>query len=107
MNMINKILSSLLVFAFISSNIHIIKSAHFSKEGDYSICDVNCEDNKHFVSHDNCDLCNKNVRDDFVITKSKSLSNDYNSLFFNYHVTIDSENLNFLFNTRAPPSNIS
>ena len=57
--------------------------------------------------HDNCDLCNKNVRDDFVVTKKKSLSNNQSSLFFNYHIIITSDNLNYLFNTRAPPSNVS
>ena len=107
MNMIGKILSSLVAFIFMGSNIHTSDVAHFTKVGNYNICDVDCENHEHFVSHDNCDLCNKNVRDYFFITKNKSLRNDYNSLFFNYHVIISSDNSNFLFNTRAPPSNIS
>ena len=107
MNMIGKILSSLVAFIFMGSNIHTSDVAHFTKVGNYNICDVNCENNKHFVSHDNCDLCNKNIRDDFVITKNKSLRNDYYSLFFSHRIIISSGNSNFIFNTRAPPSNIS
>ena len=105
--MIGKILSSLLAFVFMGSTIHISDVAHFTEVGNYNICDVDCENNEHFVSHDNCDLCNKNVRDDFVVTKNKSLRNDSNSLFFNYHIIIISDNLNCFFKTRAPPSNIS
>ena len=105
--MIGKILSSLVAFVFMGSNIHTSDVAHFTKVGNYNICDVDCENNEHFVSHDNCDLCNKNVRDDFVVTKNKSLRNDSNSLFFNYHIIIISDNLNCFFKTRAPPSNIS
>ena len=105
--MIRKILSSLVAFVFMGSNIHTSDVAHFTKVGNYNICDVNCENNEHFVSHDNCDLCNKNVRDDFVFNKNKSLRNDHSSLFFNYHIIIISDNLNCFFKTRAPPSNIS
>ena len=107
MNMIGKILSSLVAFVFMGSNIHTSDVAHFTKLGNYNICDVNCENNKHFVSHDNCDLCNKNIRDDFVITKNNSFSNDYYSLFFSHRIIISSGNSNFIFNTRAPPSNVS
>ena len=107
MNMMKKILSLLMAFAFIGSNIHIIDSAHFSKVGDYNICALDCEDNEHFSAHDDCDLCNKNVREDFIITSSKSLINDYNNLFFDYFRMVTSNNLHDHLKTRAPPSNIS
>ena len=107
MNMINKILSSLLAFVFIGSNIHIIDSTHFTKVGDYSICAVDCEHNEHSSSHDDCDICNKIVREDFVVINNKSLINGSDNIFFDHIGIITSDNSHVLFDSRAPPSNIS
>ena len=107
MNIINKILSSLLAFVFIGSNIHIIDSAHFTKVGDYSICAVDCEHNEHSSSHDDCELCNKKFRDDFIVFNNESLINDSDNLFFNHIGIITSDNSHILFDSRAPPTNIS
>ena len=106
MKIMKKILSLLIAFTFISSNIHIIISAHFSKEGDYSICAVDCEHNEHSSSHDECDLCNQKIRQNFILINNESLINDSNNLFFTYIGIIHSDNLQGLFNTRAPPSYI-
>ena len=107
MNMVNKILSSLVAIVLIGSNIHIIDSAHFSKVGDYNICAVDCEETKHSSSHDDCDLCNKNIREYFIVANSESLINYYDNLLFDKIGIITTDISKGLFNTRAPPSYIS
>ena len=103
MNMINKILSSLLAFVFIGSNIHIIDSTHFTKVGDYSICAVDCEHNEHSSSHDDCDICNKKVRESFTVTYKESLVKDSANLFLSHIRIIHLDDSYSLVNSRAPP----
>ena len=105
--MINKILSSLLAFVFIGSNIHIIDSAHFTKVGDYSICAVDCDHNEHSSSYDDCDICNNKFRDNSIVINNESLINYSDNLFFDRSGIITSVNSYILFDSRAPPTNIS
>jgi hypothetical protein len=105
--MINKILSSFLTFVLIGSNIHLIDSTHLTKVDDYSICSVDCEHNEHSASYNDCDVCNKKVREDFIVFNNESLINGFNNLFFDNIEIINSDNSHGLFDSRAPPSNIS
>jgi|TARA_B100001079_G_scaffold53362_1_gene44414 hypothetical protein len=108
MKMINKILSLLLAFVFISSNFHIIDSANFTKAGNYSFCDIDCEHNEHSLIDNDCEICNNQVRQTFNTNTStkKSFFSDTKNLIFQPICIITSDNSFGLFLSRAPPSNI-
>jgi len=104
MNLImHKILSILLISATLSSYAHTIDLAHFTKVGVYSLCDVNCEDTEHFSSHDDCDICNKKVRESYAVSDKESLVKDYTNLFLPHIRIIHLDDSYSLFNSRAPP----
>ena len=107
MNIFNNVFSLFLSIVFISSNIHIIDSAHINKVGDYSICAVDCDHNEHSSSYDDCDICNNNFRNEVIVINNESLINDSDNLFFNHIGIITSDNSHILFDSRAPPTNIS
>tara|TARA_B100000530_G_scaffold33694_1_gene19707 strand:+ start:232 stop:558 length:327 start_codon:yes stop_codon:yes gene_type:complete len=99
----HKILSILLISVIMSSHAHTIEPAHFAKVGVYSLCDVNCEDTKHFSSHDDCDICNKKVRESFTVTDKESLVKDSVNLFLSHIRIIHLDDSFSLVNSRAPP----
>ena len=107
MKMMNKILSLLLAFVFISSNFHIIESANFTKAGDYSFCDIDCKHNEHALIDNDCEICNKQVRQTFSVPTNKSLILDTNNFIVQSICIIIPDNSFGLFLSRAPPSNIS
>ena len=107
MKMMNKILSLLLAFVFISSNFHIIDSANFTKAGDYSFCDIDCKHNEHALIDNDCEICNKQVRQTFSVPTNQSLILDTNNFIVQSICIIISDNSFGLFLARAPPSNIS
>lgn len=107
MNIFNNIFSLFLSIVFISSNIHIIDSAHINKVGDYSICAVDCDHNEHSSSYDDCDICKNNFRNEVIVINNESLINDSDNLFFYRNKIITSFNLDLLYDSRAPPTNIS
>ena len=107
MNIFNNIFSLFLSIVFISSNIHIIDSGDITKVGDYSICAVDCDHNEHSSSYNDCDICNNNFRNEVIVINNESLINDSDNLFFNHIGIITSDNSHILFDSRAPPTNIS
>ena len=107
MKMMNKILSLLLAFVFISSNFHIIESANFTKAGDYSFCDIDCKHNEHALIDNDCEICNKQVRQTFSVSTNKSLILDTNNFIVQSICIIIPDNSFGLFLSRAPPSDIS
>ena len=102
----NKILSLLLAFVFISSNFHIIDPVSFTKAGNYSFCDIDCEHNEHSTIDNDCEICNKQVRQTFSLPTNKSLILDTNNFIVQSICIIISDNSFGLFLSRAPPSNI-
>ena len=107
MKTMNKILSLLLAFVFISSNFHLIDSANFTKAGDYSFCDIDCEHNEHSLIHNDCEICNRQARQIFSVLTKKLLIPDTKDFFVESTCIITSDNEFGLFLSRAPPSNIS
>ena len=77
-----KILSLLLISVILSSYAHTIDPAHFAKVGVYNLCDVDCEDTEHFSSHDDCDICNKKVRESFTVPFKESASTSISNATF-------------------------
>ena len=106
MKIMSKILSLSLSFVFISSNFHIIDSANFTKTGNYSFCDIDCEHNEHSLIDNDCEICNNQVRQTFNTSTKKSLISDTKNLIFQPIWIITSDNSFGLFLSRAPPSNI-
>jgi hypothetical protein len=98
-----KILSLLLISLILSSYAHTIDPAHFAKVGVYNLCDVDCEDTEHFSSHDDCDICNKKVRESFSISDKESLVRDSANLFLSHFRSIHLDDSYSLVNSRAPP----
>ena len=107
MKLMNKILSLLLAFVFISSNFHIIESANFTEAGNYSLCAVDCDHNEHSSVHDDCDICTNKVRKTISALTKESFIPDNKNLIIDSISIINSENLFGLFLSRAPPTNIS
>jgi hypothetical protein len=107
MKMMNKILSLLLAFIFMSSNFHIIDSVNFTKAGDYSFCDIDCKHNEHALIDNDCEICNKQVRQTFSVPANKLLILDTNNFFVQSICIIIPDNSFGHFLSRAPPSNIS
>ena len=107
MKIMNKILSLSLAFVFISSNFHIIDSVSFTKAGNYSFCDIDCEHNEHSTIDNDCEICNKQVRQTFSVPTNKLLILDTNNFFVQSICIIIPDNSFGHFLSRAPPSNIS
>ncbi|MBT5096298.1 MAG: hypothetical protein HOM22_00660 [Candidatus Marinimicrobia bacterium] len=107
MNFVNKILSILLAFVFISSNFHIIESENFTKAGDYSLCAVDCEHNEHSSVHDDCDICTNKVRKTISGSTKELFIPDNKNLIIDSICIITSDKSFGLFLSRAPPLNIS
>jgi hypothetical protein len=106
MEIMNKILSLSLAFVFTGSNFHIIDSVNFTKAGNYSFCDIDCEHNEHSTIDNDCEMCNKQVRQTFSPSTKKSLISDTKNLIFDSICIFTSDNSFGLFLSRAPPSNI-
>ena len=98
-----KILSLLLISVILSSYAHTIDPSHFAKVGVYNLCDVDCEDTEHFSSHDDCDICNKKVRESFTVPYKESLVKDSANLFLSHIRIIHLDDSFSLVNSRAPP----
>ena len=82
-------------------------SANFTKAGDYSFCDIDCKHNEHALIDNDCEICNKQVRQTFSVSTNKSLILDTNNFIVQSICIIIPDNSFGPFLSRAPPSNIS
>jgi hypothetical protein len=107
MKLLNKILSIILAFTFISSNFHILEAVNYNEVGKYSLCAVDCEHNEHSFAHDDCDICTNKIRQAIIGSTKEIFKPNNKNLIVESISIITSDSSYGLFLSRAPPSNIS
>ena len=101
--MLKNITSSILSLFLLATIVHV--DHHMVEDqGWYTICDISCDDEKHYATNHKCQKClNKNKKLHFI----KEIDNSINQRKIRYRIAkniIDVKSIIFDLNSRPPPS---
>tara|TARA_Y100000590_G_scaffold404917_1_gene492829 strand:- start:7159 stop:7482 length:324 start_codon:yes stop_codon:yes gene_type:complete len=103
MALAKQIVSLALAVLLLNQQFHMFESVSWSQDNNYSICELDCEQNEHGVGEFDCEICSSNIRSDFILYPIDYSFSDINQCFFDYNLKFSFNNFVLAFASRAPP----